>query len=181
MNNLSKTCSPLTTMKKLVICAMLIFACTNANAQSKDFDKLAKIDGVEFVHIDKSMINLAAKTGTGLHIGESINIGDQNGEILNQFNDVKVFVCDKKKAAERLKTAALKLLKGKKWEPLIDTKGEDGEIVKIYQAKKGEQITNAILVVEEEEAQLVIIDGTFDITKMMGQQKGNNNEDQKSY
>jgi hypothetical protein len=167
-------------MKKLVICAILVFACTNANAQSKDFDKLAKIDGVEFVHIDKSMINLAAKTGTGLHIGESINIGDQNGEILNQFNDVKVFVCDKKKTAVRLKTAALKLLKGKKWEQLIDTKGEDGEMVKIYQAKKGEQITNAILVIEEDEAQLVVIDGTFDLTKMMGQQKGNN-EDQKSY
>ena len=53
-------------------------------------------------------------------------------------------------------------------------------MVKIYQAKKGEQITNAILVIEEDEAQLVIIDGTFDLTKMMGQQKGNN-EDQKSY
>ena len=168
MNNLSKTYSRMRTMKKLAVCVAFVFVCANANAQNKDFDKLAKIEGVEFVHFDKSMINLAAKTGTGLHIGESINIGDQNGDNLNQLNDVKVFVCEEKKTVQQLKTAAMKLLKGKEWEPLIDTKGEDGEMVKIYQAKKGEQITNAILVIEEEEAQLVILDGTFDITKMMG-------------
>ena len=63
----------------------------------------------------------------------------------------------------------MKLLKGKEWKPLIDTKGDDGEIVKIYLSKKGEQSTNVIMAVEENEATLVVISGTYDLTKMMQQ------------
>ena len=42
-------------------------------------------------------------------------------------------------------------------------------MVKIYLSKKGEQSTNVILAVEENEATLVVISGTFDFAKMMQQ------------
>ena len=56
-----------------------------------------------------------------------------------------------------------------KWtrDPLL--KGDDGEMVKIYLSKKGEQSTNVVLAVEEEEATLVVISGTFDFAKMLQQ------------
>ena len=170
MNNLSMTFSPLMTMKKLAVCAVLAFVCVGANAQSNAFDELAKIKGVEYQHVDKNMINLAAKQGNGLHVGDVVNLGQGEGEeFLNQFDDVKVFTCEDGGNIKKFKKAALKLLKGKEWEPLVDTKGDDGEMVKIYLSKKGERSTNVVLAVEEEEATLVVISGTFDLAKMMQQ------------
>ena len=163
----SKTFNPLKAMKKLAICVTLVFVCINANAECKDFDKLAKMKGVEYTHVDKEMIKLAAKQGKGLNVGEFVNLGQGEGEeVLNQFDDVNVFVCDKGGDIKKFQKVALKLLKGKEWEPLIDSKGDDGEIVKIYLSKKGEQSTNVIMAVEENGATLVVISGTLELTKM---------------
>ena len=117
------------------------------------------------------MIKLAALAGEGLHVGDmELNLGVGEGEdFLNQFDDVKVFTCEQKGSIQKFKKTALKLLKGQEWEPLIDTKGDDGEIVKIYLSKNGEHSTNVILSVEDEEANLVVINGTFDFAKMIQQ------------
>ena len=170
MNRFSMTFSPLQAMKKLAVCAVLAFVCTGANAQSNAFDKLAKIDGVEYQHVNKDLIKLAAKQGDGLHVGDVVNLGQGTGEeFLNQFDDVKVFTCEDGGNIKKFQKTALKLLKGKEWEPLVDTKGDDGEMVKIYLSKRGEQSTNVILAVEEDEATLVVISGTFDFAKMKQQ------------
>ena len=175
MNILSKNCGPLLTVKKLAVCAVLVFACVSANAENKDFDKLSKIKEVEVMHIDKNMINLAAQTGAGLHIGDAINIDDEDGDMIKTINEIKIYHCEKKGAMEKFKKEATKILKAKKWQALIDQKGDDGEIVKIYQAKDGEQNSNVIFASEEDEAVVIVIDGAFDLTKAMGM--GNNNED----
>ena len=169
MKNLSVMFSLLQTMRKWAVCAVLVFVCVSANAQSVNFDKLAKIKGVEYTHIGKDMIKLAALAGEGLHVGDmDLNLGVGEGEdFLNQFDDVKVFTCEQKGSIQKFKKTALKLLKGQEWEPLIDTKGDDGEIVKIYLSKNGEHSTNVILSVEDEEANLVVINGTFDFAKMI--------------
>lgn len=75
MNHLSKTFSPLKTMKKLTVCVILALICTGAQARNKTFDNLAKIKDVECVHINKMLLKLASMKGEDLHIGESINIG----------------------------------------------------------------------------------------------------------
>lgn len=175
MNILSKNCGPLLTVKKLAVCAVLVFACVSANAENKDFDKLSKIKEVEVMHIDKNMINLAAQSGAGLHIGDAINFDDEDGDMIKTINEIKIYHCEKKGAMEKFKKEATKILKAKKWQALIDQKGEEGEIVKIYQAKDGEQNSNVIFASEEDEAVVIVIDGAFDLTKAMGM--GNNNED----
>ena len=175
MKKLSKIYGPLSTMKKLAVCAVLVFACVSAYAENKDFDKLSKIKEVEVMHIDKNMINLAAQTGAGLHIGDAINFDDEDGDMIKTINEIKIYHCEKKGAMEKFKKEATKILKAKKWQALIDQKGDDGEIVKIYQAKDGEQNSNVIFASEEDEAVVIVIDGAFDLTKAMGM--GNNNED----
>ncbi len=168
MKNLSEMFSPLQTMRKWAVCAVLVFVCANAHAQSTNFEELAKIKGVEYTHVDKNMIKLVAQQGKGLHVGEKINLGDNTGgDFLNQFDDLKVFTCEKKGSIKKFKNTALDLLKGQEWEPLMDTKDDDGEIVKIYLSKNGERSTNVILAIEDEEANLVVINGTFDFAKMM--------------
>ncbi len=169
MKNLSETYSLLQTMRKWAVCAVLAFACVIAHAQNTNFEELAKIKGVEYTCVGKDMIKMAAQQGKGLHVGEVVNLGgdDLGGTVLHQLDDVKVFSCEEKGSIKKFKKNALNLLKGQEWEPLIDTKDDDGEIVKIYLSKNGEYSTNVILAVEEEEAHLVVINGTFDLAKMM--------------
>ena len=155
-------------MKKIILSLIVLLSVGSAYSQSTNFEEIAKIKGVEYTHVDKDMIKLAAKQGKGLHVGEMVNLGDGEGEeFLNQFDDVKVFTCEEKGSVKKFKKTVLKLLKGQEWEPLIDTKGDDGEIVKIYLSKNSEHSTNVILAVEDEEANLVVINGTFDYAKMM--------------
>jgi len=159
-------------MRKWAVCAVLVFVCASANAQSVNFDELAKIKGVEYTHVSKDMIKLAAQQGKGLHVGEAVSLGDGEGEeYLNQFDDVKVFTCEQKGSIKKFKKTALNLLKGQQWEPLLETTGDEGEIVKIYLSKNGEHSTNVILSIEDDEASLVVIDGTFDLAKMMQEGK----------
>ena len=178
MNSLSMTFSPLRTMKKWAVCAVLVFVCAGANAQSTDFDKLVKIDGVEYQYIGKEMIALAAKQGEGLHVGDMEFIPEQGKgtDFYDQFDNVKVFTCEQKGSIKKFTKTALNLLKGQEWEPLMDTKDDDGEIVKIYLSKNGEYSTNVILAVEDDEANLVVISGTFDLAKMMQQAMNKNGE-----
>ena len=158
----------LTSMKRIILSLIVLLSAASVNAQSRNFDELAKIKGVEYTHIGKEMIQLAAKQGKGLNVGDMVKLGNGEGEeFLNQFDDVKVFTCEEKGSVKKFRKTALKLLKGQEWEPLIDTKGDDGEMVKIYLSKNGEHSTNVILTVEDEEANLVVISGTFDFAKMM--------------
>ena len=169
MKNISEAFSPLRTMRKWAVCAVLVFACANAHAQSTNFEELAKIKGVEYVQVNKDMIKLAGLEGECLRVGDIVNHGgtDLGGTYLHQLDDVKLFSCEEKGSIRKFTKTALNLLKGEQWEPLIDTKDEDGGIIKIYLSKNGEHSTNAFLIVEEEEAHLVVLNGTFDLAKMM--------------
>ena len=80
---------------------------------------------------------------------------------------MKVFTCEQKGSIKKFKKTALNLLKGRQWEPLLETTGDEGEIVKIYLSKNGEHSTNVILSIEDDEANLVVINGTFDLAKMI--------------
>lgn len=169
MKNLSETFSPLQTMMKWAFCAVFVFVCASAYAQNTNFEELAKIKGVESVQVNKDMIKLAGMEGKSLNLGE-MEFKPEEGkgaDFYDQFDFIKVFTCEEKGSIKKFKNTALNLLKGQEWEPLIDTKGEDGEIVKIYLSKNGEHTTNVILTVEDEEANLVVINGTFDFAKMM--------------
>ena len=156
-------------MRKWAVCAVLVFACASANAQNTNFEELAKIKGVEYVQVNKDMIKLAGMEGKGLQLGEMEFIPEEGkgADFYDQFDNVKLFTCEEKGSIKKFTKTALNLLKGEQWEPLIDTKDEDGEIIKIYLSKNGEHSSNVILGVGEEEAHLMVINGTFDFAKMM--------------
>ena len=169
MKNLSEMFSPLQTMRKWAVCAVLVFVCANAHAQSTNFEELAKIKGVEYVQVNKDMIKLAGLEGKGLQLGDMEFTPEQGkgADFYDQFDNIKVFTCEQKGSVKKFTKTALNLLKGEQWEPLIDTKDEDGGIIKIYLSKNGEHSTNAFLIVEDEEAHLVVLNGTYDLAKMM--------------
>lgn len=173
MNHLSKTFCPLKTMKKLTVCIILALICTGAQARNKTFDNLAKIKDVECVHINKMLLKLASMKGEDLHIGESINIGK---DTFNKIKDIKIYTTDNLESVNQMKEVVLNHIKGKDWEPLVDVKDEDGEVVKIYQAKKGKKVTNIIFALDEDEASLVVLDGTLDIAQLMEMEQNGDND-----
>lgn len=160
-------------MKKLAVCVILALMCSGVQARNKTFDNLAKIKDVECVHINKMLLKLASMKGGDLHIGESINIGKGT---LNQIKDIKIYTTDNQESANQMKAVVLNHIKDKNWEPLIDVKDEDGEVVKIYQAKKGKNVTNIIFALDEDEASLIVLDGALDIAQLMEMEQNGDNE-----
>ncbi len=160
-----------TLLKKMTVFATAVCLTLSAGAQTKDFEKFANIKGVEYVHLDENMVKLAAQNGEPIKHGGHIIIGDKCGDILSQVDDVKVFTCKQGKAAKKLKTGVLALLKNEKYQSLIDVNESDA-LVKIYQSHAGEKTQNVVFVedTEDQETVLVVIDGTLDIAKLIEQQ-----------
>ena len=163
-----------TLLIKVALCAAILLASTGANASNKYFKKLAKIDGVEHVHIGKFLLSLAAKNGESVNFGDNINIGDKSGNILKKINTVDVYTSEEKNSAKQLSQYVQSILDGNKWEPLINMTDEDGEKVKIYQHQKGEHTTVIIFAEEENEVSLVVIDGKINMAQMMEQMSKEN-------
>ena len=179
MKKLLKKNSPLRTMKRLAVCAMLMIVCVHASAQNKDFEELAKIDGIEYQHLDKKAISEAVKQKQGLlddveANGMSIDKVEMMNNIAKILNmdDLMVFSCKEEKAVEPLKKSVVEILKGDGWEAIIDVKGDEGQIVKIYQNKTDGKQTSVIFGSDKEDTKLMVIEGSLGILQMMEQLQG---------
>jgi hypothetical protein len=158
-----------TLLVKVALYAVIMLTSTGANALGKDFKKLAKIEGVEHVHIGKFLINLAAKNGENINLGENIIVGDKSGNILKKIDTIDVYTSEEKNTIKQLSQQVRSILDGNGWEPLINMTDEDGEKVKIYQNQHGKHSTVIIFAEEDSEASLVVIDGKLDMAKLMEQ------------
>ena len=174
MKKLLKKNSPLRTMKRLAVCAMLMIVCVHASAQNKDFEKLAKIDGIEYQHLDKKAISEAVKQKQGLLDDVEANgISFDKVEMMNNIakilnmDDLMVFSCTEEKAVEPLKKSVVEILKGDGWEAIIDVKGDDGQVVKIYQNETGDKKTSVIFGSDKDDTKLMVIEGALGILQMM--------------
>ena len=163
-----------TLLIKVALCAAIMLASTGANASNKDFKKLAKIEGVEHVHVGKFLLNLAAKNGGNIDLDENIAIGGKSGNILKKIDTIDVYTSEEKNSAEQLSQCVRSILDGKDWEPLINATDEDGEKVKIYQNQQDKHTTVIIFAEEDSEASLVVIDGKLDMAQLMEQMNQEN-------
>ncbi|MBO4719276.1 MAG: DUF4252 domain-containing protein [Prevotella sp.] len=163
-----------TLLIKVALCAAIMLTSTGANASNKDFKKLAKIEGVEHVHVGKFLLNLAAKNGESVNFGDNIAIGGKSGNLLKKIDTIDVYSCEKKNTAEQLSQYVQSILDGNGWEPLINATDEDGEKVKIYQNQQGKHTTVIIFAEEDNEASLVVIDGKLDMAQLMEQMSKEN-------
>ena len=163
-----------TLLIKVALCAAILLTSAGANASNKDFKKLAKIDGVEHVHIGKFLLNLAAKNGGRVDFGENISFVGKSGDILKKIDTIDIYNSEEKKTIEQLSQHVRSILDGNGWEPLINATDEDGEKVKIYQHQKGKHTTVIIFAEEDSEASLVVIDGKLDMAQLMEQMSKEN-------
>ena len=163
-----------TLLIKVALCAAIMFISTGANALGKDFKKLAKIEGVEHVHIGKFLLSLAAKNGESVNIGNDITFTGKSGNMLKKIDTVDVYTCEEKNSAEQLSQQVRSILDGEGWEPLIDATDGEGYKSKIYQNQHGKHTTVIIFAEEDGEASLVVIDGKLDMAQLMEQMNKDN-------
>ena len=163
-----------TLLIKVALCAAIILTPIGANASNKNFKKLGKIEGVEHVHVGKFLLNLAAKNGGNIDLGENMSFGGKSGNILKKIDTIDVYTSEEKNSAEQLSQYVRSILDGNDWEPLINATDEDGEKVKIYQNQQGKHTTVIIFAEEESEASLVVIDGKLDMAQLMEQMNKEN-------
>ena len=97
-----------------------------AFGQSNAFKQLAQIEGVEHVSINKSMLDMVAKSGGDLDFGENLSVGGMSGDILKKMESLSIYHCEAKEAAENLSTQVKRILGGRGWEPLVNANGDDG-------------------------------------------------------
>ena len=159
-----------TLLIKVALCAAIMFISTGANALGKDFKKLAKIEGVEHVHIGKFLLNLAAKNGESVNIGEDITFTGKSGDMLKKLENISIYNCEEEDGVEAMSKQVASILNGRGWEPLVVGTDEDGEKMKISQFKKGKKSTIAIFHEEEGESALIVLEGKMDFKKMIEKQ-----------
>ncbi len=158
-------------MKRTILCVAMALMVSVAFGQKDAFKQLAKIEGVEHVSINKSMLDMVAKSGGDLDFGENLSVGGMSGDILKKMESLSIYHCEAKEAAENLSTQVKRILGGRGWEPLVNANGDDGEKMKIYQLRKGKNSTLVIYTEEDDESALIVIDGKLDFAKLMAEEK----------
>ena len=152
----------------LSIALALCFGC--AFAQSNAFAQLAKIEGVEHVNINKTMLNLAAKSGGDFEFSDDLSLEGMSGDMLKKLENISIYNCEEEDGVEAMSKQVASILNGRGWEPLVVGTDEDGEKMKISQFKKGKKSTIAIFHEEEGESALIVLEGKMDFKKMIEKQ-----------
>ena len=164
-------------MKRTILCVAMALMVSVAFGQKDAFKQLAKIEGVEHVSINKSMLDMVAKSGGDLDFGENLSVGGMSGDILKKMESLSIYHCEAKEAAENLSTQVKRILGGRGWEPLVNANGDDGEKMKIYQSRKGKNSTLVIYTEEDDESALIVIEGKMDFAKLIEEEM---NEEKKA-
>lgn len=156
---------PVRTMRRMAVIAVMALVSLSSYAQSKVFEKLAKIEGVERIHFDKNMIRESLDQ-TESPIQDSVSLKKVKDDMSRMMDDITIFTCKEATGAAEMKKSVQKLLKGNQWQTLIDM-NRGGHAFKICQSKQDEQTTTVILVSEYNKAtNLMVIDGRFDMTQL---------------
>ena len=157
-------------MKRTILSIALALCVGCAFAQSNAFAKLADIKGVEHVNINKTMLNLAAKSGGDFEFSDDLSLEGRSGDMLKKLENISIYNCEGENGVDTMSKQVASILNGRSWEPLVVGTDEDGERIKISQFKKGKKSTIAIFHEEEGESSLIILEGKMDFKKMIEKQ-----------
>ena len=153
-------------MKRTILSIALALCVGCAFAQTNAFAKLADIKGVEHVNINKTMLNLAAKSGGDFDFGDGLSLEGMGDDMIKKMENIRIYNCEDKEGAEAFGMQVRSILSGRGWEPLV-VGSEDGEKMNISQFKKGKKSTIAIFHEEEGESSLIILEGKLDFKKLI--------------
>lgn len=134
------------TVRKIVIVALALFASLAVKAQSLSLEEASNIKGVTSVYVSKMMLSQMG----------SMNLGDARIDaIASYLTSVEIVIAEDKVCADKLRQATNKLTKTPGVEVLTKIK-EDDENVAIYGKMNG-NVYEAVLLITDDEEDLVVI------------------------
>lgn len=155
-------------MKRTILSIAMALCVSCMPGQSNEVYKLSKIKGVQSIHFDKNMITNMIDKEMEWEEGPLILDFDFLKDKESTLDDIQIYSCQEKKAANKLKKTVSKLLLNKnQYQELINI-NRDGTAIKAYCRKEGNQ--NSFIIFgdgnneEEIYTTLVIIKGNLDIT-----------------
>lgn len=113
-------------MKRFFLVAVIALCGIAAQAQNKIFEKYAKMEGVEYVCINKAMFSAGLSIATaGMAIIDSADVSQTDLSDFSKFNSMITIHAEGNKKAE-LDADIQKLSKDKNYEVLMESHSADG-------------------------------------------------------
>ena len=144
-------------MKKILLVAVIALCGIAAQAQNKIFEKYAKMDGVEYVCINKAMFSAGLSLATaGQVVFDSINTKGTDLEKFANFNRMIIITAkgDKKQV---LYNDIQKLAKDKDYELLMQSHSADGNDATFLHNEKATPNEFIICNIREEDCSVVVL------------------------
>ncbi len=147
-------------MRKLMLLALMVVAVLSAKAQNKIYAKYADMKGIEYVCINKSMMEMGASMVDGLG-----SIG------ADKFDKMLVISASSGTAKSSVDADIKKLCNDKDYEELVNARDDDSKVIILFNEKASPK-EFVICTVEDRESNIIVILGNFskkDIDKMMSE------------
>ncbi|MDD4821695.1 MAG: DUF4252 domain-containing protein [Bacteroidales bacterium] len=132
---------------RVLIVALCVTISNVAMSKSLIYEKYAKTQGMEAVHVPRLMLLLSGNSNL-------TKIGDQNG-ISGSIHELYVLTAETEATQKMLVEEMKNLQKSTKYEELITVK-DNGDNVAIYAKKKGDSIRELIICTQDNEDHEVV-------------------------
>lgn len=153
-------------MKKIVIILALTIATSTAFAQKNPFEKFTDMDGVTSVFISKNMLSLLPKQANMQYNGVDV------GRFVDKLSSLLIITSENKQIAREMITLANSGIKESNYELLMRVKTEDGELVNFFMKGKPENISELIMIVEDDESVIMQLLGNFTLQDVQQMTQG---------
>ena len=144
-------------MKRILLLAVIALCGIAAQAQNKVFEKYAKMEGVEYVCINKAMFSAGLSLATaGQVVFDSINTKGTDLEKFANFNRM-IIITAKGDKMQTLYNDMMRLTKQKDYEILIESHSADNDDAVIFSNTISDPNEFIICDISEEDCSVVIL------------------------
>ena len=144
-------------MKRILLVAVIALCGIAAQAQNKTFEKYAKMEGVEYVCINKAMFSAGLSLATaGQVVFDSIDTKGTDLEKFANFNRM-IIITAKGDKKQQLYNDIQKLAKDKDYELLMQSHSADGNDATFLHNEKATPNEFIICNIREEDCSVVVL------------------------
>jgi len=145
-------------MKKMMMVLALALTASGLFAQKNPFEKFTDMEGVTSVYISKNMMSLMPKDS-------KIDFGNVDvSNFINKLSSILILTSENKPVAKEMVSLANRRIQEDQYELLMRIKSDESERVNFYMKGKPENISEMLMIVEDDDGESVIMQFLGDFT-----------------
>ena len=148
------------TIRKTILCTMLILVGIAASAQVKEFERYSNAKNMTYVYISSYMLNLAGKAAAPSLPGVNTKA------LMGKLSGIQIISSDAPTASARLKSNTQAFVGNERYELLMQLE-EDSEKVRIYYRKSKQQSVVVMMSDMDGEVSVIVFSGSFTLDDVM--------------